>query len=248
VKPGEKLGIVGRTGAGKSSLTLAFFRFVEPITGSILIDGIDIFKIGTYDLRSSLTIIPQHPTLFIGTVRSNLDPFNQYSDQEMFIALRRSHLLDMTIKSRQSSLSDFLAAPSPKNEEYQMTHLTLDSPVEENGSNFSQGQKQLLCLARAILKRSKVIILDEATASVDHETDAKIQKTIREEFNGSTLLCIAHRLRTVIDYDKILVLKEGKVDEFGSPLELLKNPISGTFKSMCVESGEYEELMKLAKG
>lgn len=187
VDPGQKLGIVGRTGAGKTSLSLALFRFMEPVSGEIFIDGLDIQKLGLHDLRSGLTIIPQMPTLFMGTVRSNLDPFGVYTDHDMLVALRRSHLTEMLGRSRQSS-ADASAATTGQ-------QITLDSVVEEGGSNFSQGQKQLLCLARAILKRSKIIVLDEATASVDHETDFKIQQTIREEFKGSTILCIAHRLR-----------------------------------------------------
>jgi ABC-type multidrug transport system fused ATPase/permease subunit len=209
VNPGEKLGIVGRTGAGKTSLSLALFRFIEPVSGEILIDGMNIQRMGLHDLRSGLTIIPQHPTLFMGTIRSNLDPFNLYMDHDMLVALKRSHLTEVIGRSRQSS-ADGNGATGQQ--------ITLDSVVDEGGSNFSQGQKQLICLARAILKRSKVIILDEATASVDHETDFKIQQTIREEFKGSTILCIAHRLRYVF----LIILNSSRLIYWKVPLWIMR--------------------------
>ncbi|KAJ3306009.1 hypothetical protein HDV03_000546 [Kappamyces sp. JEL0829] len=205
---GEKIGIVGRTGAGKTTLSLAFFRFIEPEAGEILIDGINIANIGMYDLRSKLTVIPQDPVLFSGTLRSNLDPFSEYSDEEIWESLRNCHFLESCLV-HQPSESD-LTATEPANSA--LAHsISLETIVNEGGTNFSQGQRQLLCLARAILKQSKVIILDEASASLDHETDVKIQLTIRDRFQKSTLLCIAHRLSTIVDYDKILVLDKGKV-------------------------------------
>ncbi|CAG8439209.1 14222_t:CDS:10 [Cetraspora pellucida] len=223
VKPKEKIGIVGRTGAGKSSLTLSLFRLIEAAGGAIIVDGMDISKIGLYDLRSRLTIIPQDPTLFEGTVLFNLDPFSTRNDVEVWQALQSAHLKDYI-----SQLDDKLHAK-----------------VLEGGDNFSQGQRQLLCLARALLRRSPIIVLDEATACVDVETDAKIQKTIRTEFNWATLLCIAHRLRTIIDYDRVLVLDRGKVAEFDTPYNLLQDK-SSVFRHLCEESNEFDYLMDIA--
>ncbi|ORX88370.1 P-loop containing nucleoside triphosphate hydrolase protein [Basidiobolus meristosporus CBS 931.73] len=229
VYPGEKIGIVGRTGAGKSTLAMAFFRFLEPASGTILIDGVDICKLGVQDLRSNLTIIPQDPVLFTGTIRSNLDPFSQRTDEELWMALKRVRLLESGGEAGKK-----------------IERIDLESPVSENGSNFSQGQRQLLALARALLKQSKLIILDEATASVDFETDAKIQKTIRNEFKESTLLCIAHRLRTIIDYDRIIVMDHGKLVEYDMPYNLIQN-VDSVFHSMCQKSGEFEVLLEAAK-
>ncbi|CAG8462760.1 17093_t:CDS:10 [Acaulospora colombiana] len=219
----EKIGIVGRTGAGKSSLTLSLFRLIEAVEGQIFVDGVDISKIGLYDLRSRLTVIPQDPILFEGTVAFNLDPFQAHDDLEIWQVLQCAHL-----KNHISKLEGKLQAK-----------------VTEGGENFSQGQRQLLCLARALLRRSPVIVLDEATASVDVETDAKIQETIRTEFNWATLLCIAHRLRTIIDYDRVLVLDQGKIAEFDTPYNLLQNPNS-LFRGLCKESNELEYLMDMA--
>ncbi|KAF8943963.1 hypothetical protein BGZ47_004806 [Haplosporangium gracile] len=226
VKPREKIGIVGRTGAGKSTLAVAFFRFMELTAGKITVDGIDISTLGVHDLRSSLTIIPQDPVLFIGTIRTNLDPFNEHDDAALWATLRRVHLIG----------EDGADSNSFGN---------LDSEVMENGSNFSQGQRQLIGLARALLKQSKIIILDEATASVDHETDARIQATIREEFKESTLLTIAHRLRTIIDFDKVLVMDHGQVVQFDTPWKLIREE-GGVFRNMCQRSGEFDLLVEMA--
>lgn len=245
VKPGEKIGIVGRTGAGKTTLTLAFFRFTEAESGRIWIDDYDISKLGLYDLRSKLTVIPQDPVLFEGTLRTNLDPFSEYSDDDIWESLRSCHFLESCMIHRQSSVAspniDHMVADSL---DLDFHNINLETAISEGGSNFSQGQRQLLCLARAILKRSKVIVLDEATASVDHDTDVKIQQTIRDRFKGSTLLCIAHRLSTICDYNKILVLDKGRVSQFGTPFDLIQTP--GIFKQMCIESNEFAALEKMA--
>ncbi|EIE75466.1 hypothetical protein RO3G_00170 [Rhizopus delemar RA 99-880] len=225
-RPREKIGIVGRTGSGKSTLALSLFRFMEPVEGRILIDGHDIHKLALNELRSRLTIIPQDPVLFSGTLRSNLDPFNQYDDSVLWTALKRAHLIDHT-----------------NTEE---TIINLDSPVMENGNNWSQGQRQLIALARALVKRTSLILLDEATSSVDFDTDHQIQETIRNEFRDSTLLCIAHRIRTVADYDRILVLDHGQVMEFDTPYNLMTKEGS-IFQQMCLRSGEYQELLAIAQ-
>jgi len=170
-------------------------------SGTIIIDNIDISKIGLKDLRRSLSVIPQDPFLFAGTVRSNIDPFNKYTDIEIWDSLKRVKLAEF------------------------INHMTLklEASVEEDGQNLSVGQRQLLCLGRALLRKSKILIMDEATASIDHETDQIIQATIREEFRESTVLTIAHRLNTVLDSNKILVLSGGKIAEFDTPEVLLSD-------------------------
>ncbi|KAJ3268805.1 hypothetical protein HDV01_002183 [Terramyces sp. JEL0728] len=191
-----------------------------------------------------LTIIPQDPVLFTGTLRSNLDPLEQNDDETLWEALKRVHFLE----SLQNSPTEAsFSCEDSMQTQVMDSSITLDYAVTENGGNFSQGQRQLLCLARSLIQRNKVILLDEATASVDNETDAKIQGTIRAEFADSTIICIAHRLRTVIDYDKILVLDKGQVLEYGSPLELIERSTVGVFRSMCEETGEFEELLEMAK-
>ncbi|XP_010051993.2 ABC transporter C family member 12 [Eucalyptus grandis] len=212
--PCEKLGIVGRTGAGKSSMINALFRIVELEKGRILIDRCNTSKIGLEDLRKVLSIIPQSPVLFSGAVRFNLDPFNEHDDADLWEALERAHLKDVIRRN----------------------FYGLDAEVSEGGENFSVGQRQLLCLARALLRRSKILVLDEATAAVDVRTDALVQKTIREEFTCCTMLIIAHRLNTIIDSDRVLVLDAGQVAEHDTPENLLSNEASA-FSKMVQSTG-----------
>ncbi|KAI7889871.1 P-loop containing nucleoside triphosphate hydrolase protein [Mucor mucedo] len=240
VNPREKIGIVGRTGSGKSTLALSIFRFMDPTSGSIEIDGVDIHTIGLDVLRSRLTIIPQDPVLFSGTLRSNLDPFDQHDDIELWAALKRSHLIDGQTGNTSGDNNVELNNGST------VENINLSSPVSENGSNWSQGQRQLIALARALVKKSTFIIMDEATSSVDFDTDHKIQQTIRTEFKDSSLLCIAHRIRTVADYDRILVLDQGEVKEFDTPYDLMTRDNS-IFQQMCIRSGEYADLLAIAK-
>uniref|UniRef100_A0A8C2I0S4 Uncharacterized protein n=1 Tax=Cyprinus carpio TaxID=7962 RepID=A0A8C2I0S4_CYPCA len=210
----EKIGIVGRTGAGKSSLTNCLFRIIEASEGRILIDGIDISTLGLHDLRSRLTIIPQDPVLFSGTLRMNLDPFEKSSDEEIWSVLELAHLKDYV-----------RGLPAG-----------LQHEVSEGGENLSVGQRQLLCLARALLRKSRILILDEATAAVDLETDDLIQNTIRTEFSHCTVLTIAHRLNTILDSSRVMVLDSGKIVEFDSPSVLLNNQ-QGHFYSMAKDAG-----------
>lgn len=214
IKPGEKLGIVGRTGSGKSTLTLALFRLVEPSEGHFEIDSVNTSDIGLFDLRSHLSIIPQDSQLFSGTIRSNLDPAGRWTDTEIWRALELSHLKHHVEKM-----------PGK-----------LDAPVRESGNNLSGGQRQLIALARAMLTETNVLVLDEATAAVDVETDKLVQKTIRKEFQNRTILTVAHRLNTIMDSDRILVLSYGEVVELGPPDQLLKNT-NGAFYSLAKEGG-----------
>ncbi|KAJ6155535.1 hypothetical protein N7470_006101 [Penicillium chermesinum] len=247
VKPGEKVGIVGRTGAGKSSLALALFRGLEAEKGSISIDGVDIGSIGLRDLREAITIVPQDPTLFTGTIRSNLDPFSLFTDEEIFTALRRVHLIGPSSSGSTTPITDangMNGSVATLADNKNVFH-NLESLVSESGSNLSQGQRQLLCLARALLKKPRVLMMDEATASIDYATDAKIQETLRE-LSDSTIITIAHRLQTIIDYDKVLVLDHGRVIEFDHPWVLI-NLENGLFRSMCENSGNMDTLLEGSK-
>ncbi|KAI8887881.1 hypothetical protein K501DRAFT_211341 [Backusella circina FSU 941] len=249
-KPHEKVGIVGRTGSGKSTLGLSIFRFLEASSGSIVIDGIDISKIGIEDLRLKMTIVPQDAILFSGTIRSNLDPFDEHTDQAIWDSLERAHIAKRPKSNKSSVHSIENASSSDTNQEMEESQgfvsniSSLEQKVSDGGCNFSQGQRQLLCLARALLRNSKLIIMDEATASIDYETDAKIQETIRKEFADSTLLTIAHRLLSIIDYDRVLVLDQGRIVENDTPYNLIQS--NGIFRSMCEQSGEFNTLLSMA--
>ncbi|CAM6128490.1 unnamed protein product [Calypogeia fissa] len=205
---GQKIGIVGRTGSGKSTLIQTLFRMIEPSEGRIVIDGIDVSKIGLHDLRNKLSIIPQDPTLFEGTLRVNLDPLQQYTDFEIWEALDKCQLGDV-VRAKEDKL---------------------DSPVNENGENWSVGQRQLVCLGRALLKRTTILVLDEATASVDTVTDGVIQRTIRSEFADRSVITVAHRIPTIIDSDQALVLSDGRIAEYDSPTNLLQRRSSLFYK------------------
>ncbi|XP_029311725.1 canalicular multispecific organic anion transporter 2 isoform X2 [Cottoperca gobio] len=213
VKGGEKIGIVGRTGAGKSSMTLCLFRLLESAAGEITIDEVKISEIGLHDLRSKLTIIPQEPVLFSGTLKMNLDPFEKYSDEELWRALEHSHL------------HKFVSNQPAK----------LELECSEGGENLSVGQRQLVCLARALLRKTRILILDEATAAIDLETDDLIQSTIRTQFEDCTVFTIAHRLNTIMDYTRVLVLDKGQIAEFDTPTNLLSQ--RGIFYGMAKDAG-----------
>ena len=237
---GERIGVVGRTGAGKSSVMSALFRLVELSSGNILIDGVDIHTLGLHDLRKKLAIIPQDPTLFRGTVRSNLDPFEQHTDAELWDALRKSYLVD---DASAPDISDRETTPTNAT---QQQRITLSTPVLDAGENFSLGQRQLMALARALVRNSRIIVCDEATSSVDHETDRKIQQTMREGFAGRTVLCIAHRLGTVLGYDRVVVMDRGRVVEVGRPKELWDR--GGLWRGMCERGGVKEEDFEVEGG
>ncbi|KAL3697299.1 hypothetical protein R1sor_011375 [Riccia sorocarpa] len=226
IEGGHKIGVVGRTGGGKSTLILALFRIVEAAEGRIIIDGLDISTLGLNDLRSRLSIIPQDPALFSGTVRSNIDPLGKHTDEEIWGALGKCQLSEVV----------------------RQLPGKLDSTVLANGENWSLGQRQLFCLGRVLLKHSRILVLDEATASVDSQTDAVMQKVIRKEFESSTVVSIAHRIPTVMDADRVLVLDAGRVKEYGSPSSLLDDPnsgFSGLVHEYSARSASYVDLVTL---
>jgi len=229
INPGEKVGIVGRTGAGKSSLLQAMFRVVELEDGKIEVDGYNVRSVGLDVLRRGLALVPQDSTLFLGTLRDNLDPQGLRTDAELISSLQRSWLLPKD------------GPPDPATE----AKFSLDSIVGDDGANFSAGEKQLLALCRALVKNSRIIVLDEATSQVDVETDSKIQRTIQMEFASSTLLCIAHRLNTVAYYDRVIVMDGGKVAEFDTVLNLFDKADS-IFRSLCDEANlQRADIMRI---
>ncbi|KAF9459383.1 multidrug resistance-associated ABC transporter [Collybia nuda] len=265
LRPGERVGLLGRTGSGKSTLAMSILRFVDPSSGRIMIDGIDISTIGIHDLRSRLTFIPQDATLFSGTLRDNLDPFKEHDDRECLDVLHRVQMITSTPSASQGGSRVPSTSSSREASIHQVeredttdsisttttdvdtkTTISLDTQVSAGGTNFSQGQRQLIAMARALLRRSSIIVLDEATSSIDFATDAKIQATIREEFNDSLLLTVAHRLRTVIDYDRLIVLDKGQMAEFDTPWNLIQKE-GGIFRNMCLKSGSYSDLEAAAR-
>ncbi|KAF7297333.1 ABC bile acid [Mycena indigotica] len=250
LRAGERIGILGRTGSGKSTLAMSILRFTDPSSGRIIIDGmscIDITKIGVEDLRSRLTYIPQDAALFSGSLRENLDPFGEHTDAACQEVLHRVHLTTASSQPIHGvATGEHPAFSTATTEEDSKVHLSLDTPISVGGTNFSQGQRQLIAMARALLRKSAIVLLDEATSSVDFETDGKIQMTIREEFTQSLLLTIAHRLKTIIDYDRLLVLDKGRIVEFDTPHVLIRKE-GGIFREMCRKSGYFEELDAAAK-
>ncbi|KDN42598.1 hypothetical protein K437DRAFT_158415 [Tilletiaria anomala UBC 951] len=276
IKAGEKIGLVGRTGSGKSTLATALLRFAELSEGKIFIDNIDISTIGVNDLRSRLSLIPQDPILFNGTIRENLDPFRSATDEQCLEVLARVNLTSSpsasrthsrgpsrpastrnvstsssdaanTIKVNTNTEASMLLTASHHEtiEHIPKASLTLDSKVSEGGGNLSQGQRQLLAMARAMLRDSRIVIADEATASIDFQTDQQIQRAIREHFTDHIMLVIAHRLTTIASFDRVLVLDNGKVVEFDSPKNLLENS-EGHFYKMCKHSGDFDTLQRMA--
>lgn len=215
IKPGQKVALVGRTGSGKSSLLIALFRISEPRSGTIMIDGLDISKLGLRQLRSKLGIIPQDPVLFTGSLRHNLDPFNNHGDARLWEVLS-SVEMDRVVKELPGQLM---------------------AEISEGGRNFSVGQRQLLCMARALLLNPKILLLDEATASLDKITDTILQQMIRKNFSDKTVLTIAHRLDTIMDSDMVLVMDNGNIGSFSSPADSLKDK-DGLFYGLVYAEGE----------
>jgi ATP-binding cassette subfamily C (CFTR/MRP) protein 4 len=224
IRAGHKVGIIGRTGAGKSSVLQVLFRLVNPESGTVFIDNFDYMDMGLHDLRKQMSVIPQSATLFSATLRENLDPFHEHSDEEIFKVLEDVKLKETILEYGED----------------------LNIEIRNEGLNLSAGKKQLLCLARAILRKNKIIMMDEATANVDNETDRIIQLTIKKKFKGCTMLVIAHRIRTVIGSDKIMVIDRGTCKEYGKPKELYLQEES-LFKQMVHHTGPEESAHLIRK-
>jgi ATP-binding cassette subfamily C (CFTR/MRP) protein 1 len=234
-----KVGVVGRTGAGKSTLMVALLRLVELDSGSIKIDGVDIRSVSLKTLRSKIAVIPQDPVLFSGTVRTNLDPFDEFDDDRLFEVLQHVGLYSSVVKNYSSnSLSSFFSGESSNVGGRTQPIKSLSDAVTEGGTNYSVGQRQLMVIARSMLTGAQVVIMDEATASVDGETDARIQRVFREEFKNATCITVAHRLNTIMDSDLVLVMDDGKAAEFDKPSSLLSRE-GGLFRSL-VDASEEE--------
>lgn len=228
----SKVGVVGRTGAGKSTLMVALLRIVELASGSIEIDGIDIKSLGLKKLRSIIAVIPQEPVLFSGTIRTNLDPFSEYNDTRLFQVLEHVGLYSPLEKSlSQLSLSSLGSKTKAASGGRTQPVKSLSEEVSSGGNNFSVGQRQLIVIARAMLTGARIVIMDEATASVDADTDARIQKVFRSEFNNATCITVAHRLNTIMDSDYVLVMDDGRAAEFDKPSNLLSRE-NGIFRSL----------------
>lgn len=227
IRPNEKIGICGRTGAGKSSITVALYRIAEILNGSIHIDGVDVSKLGLNELRSRLSIIPQDSVLFDGTIRKNLDPFSEKTDDQLWSILRRTNII---------GADEFEKVKHQLPSDPELHRFHLDRVVEREGINFSLGERQLVSFARALVRDSKILVLDEATSSVDYATDQKIQDAIVSEFSYCTILCIAHRLKTILKYDRIIVMDRGEAVEFDTPINLF-NMSGGHFRQMCDKTG-----------
>jgi len=225
IKSGERVGIVGRTGSGKSSLVLALLRCI-PTEGAVYYDDIDTSRVNLDALRSSITVVPQVPELLSGTLRYSLDPFGQHDDSTLNDALRSAGLFSLQNSDER-------------------VKLTLDSKVTSGGSNLSVGERQIVALARAIIRRSKLLILDEATSAIDYATDAVIQSALRNELDGVTLITVAHRLQTVMDFDKIMVLDAGRIVEFDTPKTLLSRE-NGLLRALVDESNDRDILRAMA--
>ena len=239
VDGGESIGIVGRTGAGKSSLVALLCRLVIPECGRIRIDSVDISTISLHTLRSRLSVIPQDPALFVGTVRSNLDPFGKHEDDYLNNALQQV-LLNETNSNEQITRpkNTRMAASALAGSNHSISTLSLDAPVQQDGHNFSVGQRQLLSIARALVQGNQILVCDEATSSVDEATDSLVLQALSRSLRGKTVLFIAHRLRSVLQMDRIMVLEDGRIVEFAKPSSLWQ--MKGVFRSMCEAAGILE--------